>query len=719
MDTSSNPVVVWLENAIDFVNKNKKPVLAGVVGVAILAAATTGYCFYRTHVREQAHKALIQALRSYDGVVGKITSADANSMFFGSEIEKWKTTEQLFKDGYENYKSTELAPMFRVYQSEALLHLGKLDEAITALTGAVDKIKNHAVKDFYQIKLALMKLDSGKELDQQQALASLKAIADNNQSIAHESALYQLGAYYWSAKKFVEAKNYWQILLVKYGTRDAKNPSPYAEVVKEKLALVSVESLEAVTQQRDIRVRFAQSPTGHLHIGGLRSALFNWLFARHNGGKFLIRIEDTDVVRSKPEYVTSILHSMEWMGLASDEPIVYQLDRIKEHRAAAHELIKKGLAYPCFCQPKDADQVIFDLEQGKGSKYQGTCRDKPYTEADLQRPHAIRFRVPDGLAKVDYQDLVLGNMSVDADQLDDFVIMRRDGTPIYNFCVVVDDIFMHITHVIRGQDHVSNTSKQVLFYEALGACAPIFAHIPLILAPNGSKLSKRDASVAVEEYCAQGFLPEALLNYLVRLGWSHGDQEIFTRQEIINYFALDAVGKKGAIFDIKKLQWLNGHYLRESSVEILRDALNKMDPKGYKQLCSLWAQQELDLLIGLYKQRATTLREILNDIVLLANNPSTIDASVLDKWKTPAMVPIVQLFSQAMAATDPFTHQSLIEQAKGICEQHNEKLVTLAQPLRLALTGGVMSPGIFELIEILGKERALERVQFLLNAIAR
>ncbi len=243
MAITSNPVVIWLEDALDYVKKNKKSAIIAVVGVAFLATAATGYWFYRTHVREQAHKALIQALKYYDGAVGKMSSADAGNMFFSSEAEKWQKTEQVFKDGYENYKSTELAPMFRAYQAEALLNLGKLDEAIVALTSAVDKIKNTAVKDFYRIKLALMKLDSSKELDKQQGLGALKMIADDTQSIAHESALYQLGAYYWSEKKFTEAKNYWQMLLVKYGTRDAKQPSPYAEKVKEKLALLSVESL--------------------------------------------------------------------------------------------------------------------------------------------------------------------------------------------------------------------------------------------------------------------------------------------------------------------------------------------------------------------------------------------------------------------------------------------------------------------------------------------
>lgn len=470
-------------------------------------------------------------------------------------------------------------------------------------------------------------------------------------------------------------------------------------------------------QQGDVRVRFAPSPTGHLHIGGLRSALFNWLFARHEGGTFLLRIEDTDVMRSKPEFTTSILSSLEWMGLASDEPLVYQLARAQEHQAAAQDLMKRGLAYPCFCEPREADHVIFELEQGKGSKYAGTCRNKPFTEEDLKRPHAIRFRVPDGLTKVEFHDLVLGTVTVDADQLDDFVIMRRDGTPIYNFCVVVDDVFMRITHVIRGQDHVSNTSKQVLFYQALGAQLPLFAHIPLILGPNGGKLSKRDASVAVQEYCAQGFLPEALFNYLVRLGWSHGDQEIFTRQQMIEAFTLDAVGKKGAVFDIKKLQWLNSCYLREASVERLRAAIKTMDAPAYVQLEALWPESSLDNLLGLYKQRATTLRDIVDGVTLLARDPEGYDAMLLEKWKTPQMVPLLEQFVARAEAESDFAHQVLMGHAKSLCEQCNEKLVTLAQPLRLALTGGVMSPGVFELLEVLGKDRACVRMQRLLKVL--
>ena len=466
--------------------------------------------------------------------------------------------------------------------------------------------------------------------------------------------------------------------------------------------------------QQDIRVRFAPSPTGHPHLGNLRSMLFNWLFARHHGGTFLMRIEDTDVARSKPEYVQSILSAMEWMGISSDEPIVYQMARIKEHQRTAYYLVKRGLAYPCFCEPKDAEHVISDLEHGRGSKYPGTCRNKSYTEEDLQRPHAIRFALPEELTTLEYNDLVLGKVAVEANQLDDFVIIRRDGTPVYNFCVVVDDIYMRITHVIRGQDHISNTPKQILFYRALGVVPPAFAHMPLILGQGGVKLSKRDAGTSINEYRTQGFLPEALFNYFVRLGWSHGDQEIFTQHEMIEHFTLDSVGKNGAIFDVKKLQWLNSHYIRSTSAARLRVAINAMDETFLTKLNILWQEHELDRLLDLYKERSTTLIELVHGIISLAQDTQNFDLNLLAKWQTPEMIPLLKLFMQECINTQVFTGQALMEEAKRICEQQGQKLVTLAQPIRLALTGSIASPGVFELLEILGKERALDRIKRML-----
>jgi len=464
----------------------------------------------------------------------------------------------------------------------------------------------------------------------------------------------------------------------------------------------------------DIRVRFAPSPTGHLHIGGIRSAMFNWLFARHTGGKYLLRIEDTDVARSKQEYLDSQLASLRWLGLEPDEPIVYQLARGHEHIAAAKKLMEQGKAYPCFCPPKDADQVVHDLDLGIGSKYAGTCRDKTYTLEDLQQPHAIRFKIPVGLETVVFEDIILGTITVNIDQMDDFIIIRRDGTPIYNFCVVVDDIFMRITHVIRGQDHVSNTPKQVLYYHALGAQVPLFAHIPLILGPAGNKLSKRDASVSVEEYRTHGFMADALANYLVRLGWAHGDLEIFTKEEIIGLFTLDGVGKKGAIFDTKKLEWLNGVYIRKTEPQVLMDCIKSMNPESFETIKSLWTPDLLDRLLQEYKQRAVTLCEIARDITALASDPVLLDLSLLTKWHTEKTVLLVKDFLDALQSVTVLDHEQLLATAKAVCEKNQDKLVNLAQPLRLAVTGSVTSPGVFELIAVLGRERASKRITTLL-----
>lgn len=467
-----------------------------------------------------------------------------------------------------------------------------------------------------------------------------------------------------------------------------------------------------------IRVRFAPSPTGHLHIGGVRSAIFNWLFARHNNGTYLLRVEDTDVLRSRVEYVNSQLNSLTWLGLLPDEPIVYQMERIAEHTKAAHQLMAEGKAYPCFCVPRDADAVVAELDQGQGSSYNGTCRDKAYTQEDLAtKPYAIRFKIPNDVPSVTFYDLILGPITVERDTLDDFIIVRRDGTPIYNFCVVVDDIAMNISHVIRGQDHISNTHKQYLYYQALGAIPPQFAHIPLILGPSGGKLSKRDASVSVEEYRAQGFLPDALFNYLVRLGWSHGDQEVFTRAELVSFFTLANVGKKGSIFDMKKLLWLNALYMRQTKSSELLDHMEVMNKAYADELCSQWSEADLMTLIDQYKQRSSTLVELYEGIKAFAKSPSALDVALIAKWRTETTKDLVSAFADCMAVVMPFNHDTLLAAANRVCDEHATKLVNLAQPLRLALTGSVTSPSVFDLIAVIGKERAQQRIQELVKIL--
>jgi glutamyl-tRNA synthetase len=465
-----------------------------------------------------------------------------------------------------------------------------------------------------------------------------------------------------------------------------------------------------MSEKRTMRVRFAPSPTGHLHIGGARTAIFNWLFARHNNGKFLVRVEDTDVERSKKEYVDSILESLEWLGLKPDEPLIYQMARIEEHKKAIDVLLKKGLAYRCFCEPREAAETIENLEKGFASKYDGTCREKTFTQEELKRPHAIRFKLPDDYVSIAFDDLIRKKVTFDLKQLDDFVILRRDGTPTYNFCVVVDDIFMKISHVIRGEDHISNTPKQILIYQALEAKVPEFAHLPLILGESGGKLSKRDAAVSTVEYKKNGFLSDALFNYLVRLGWSHGDQEIFSKQEMIDFFSLEKVGKKGAIFDKKKLLWLNGEYLRKLNLKKFLKSASEIYNDKLTNLTNLWENAILERLFELYRERASTVLELANSMILFASAPVDLDTNLIKKWLTPDTKNLLKEFLDGVGKMEEYDHVRTLELARHICSEHGVKLVALAQPLRLALTGGTTSPGVFELIELLSFPEFEKRV---------
>ncbi len=467
--------------------------------------------------------------------------------------------------------------------------------------------------------------------------------------------------------------------------------------------------------KKEVRVRFAPSPTGHLHIGSLRTAIFNWLYARHECGKYLLRIEDTDRLRSTKEFETSQIESLKWFDLMSDEPIVHQLDNIEEHKKIAHELMKNGLAYPCFCKPKDAEQTVTELSSGIAHRYLGTCRDKKWTEQDLQKPHAIRIKIPEDIKEIIFDDLIRGRISVSTDQLDDFVLVRTDGTPTYNFSVVLDDISMEITHVIRGEDHISNTPKQIIIYDALKKEKPFFAHLPLILGEAGNKLSKRDADVSVEEYRKKGFLADALLNYLVRLGWSHGDQEIFSRDELVKLFTIESVGKKGAIFDVKKLLWLNGIYLRELNFDQMLKAIDDLG-QDYKQgLLSNWGEDQLKKLFELYAQRAETILQLFEDIISLSESPKTLDLNLISKWSNEKTIDLLRSFVEKLESISSMEHEDLLNLAKEVCANFDLKLVKLAQPIRLALTGSICSPGVFDLISVLGKQETIKRINALIK----
>jgi glutamyl-tRNA synthetase len=468
-----------------------------------------------------------------------------------------------------------------------------------------------------------------------------------------------------------------------------------------------------------VRVRFAPSPTGHLHIGGLRTAIFNWLFARHEKGDFLLRIEDTDLERSKQEYTESILASLAWMHIDWDEPYVVQSKRIKEHQLVVNQLLAQRKAYKCYCTQEDVlarRPALAVIEGETFTKYDGYCATR--TDAP-NKPAAIRFKLPEDMHVISFDDLIRGPISIEIDQLDDFVIVRSDGTPMYNFVVVVDDAYSKITHVIRGEDHISNTPKQILLYQACGYALPQFGHLPNILGPDGHKLSKRNAATSVIDYKENGYLPEALFNYLVRLGWAHGDQEIFTLQEMIQYFTLDHVGRKGAIFDQVKLDWMNGHYMRNTPDEHLLEVILKDIQPSLLTDFPLWSKEQILILINIYKQRAKTLKEIIQDMQAFYHAPQKFSRDDIKQWLSMDAVSSLQDLIEQFQTADQFTHDALSALVKEYSKKKNIKLVSLAQPLRIALIGKSSGPGVFELMPILGKKESIERITTLIHAVTK
>ncbi len=466
-----------------------------------------------------------------------------------------------------------------------------------------------------------------------------------------------------------------------------------------------------------VRVRFAPSPTGHLHIGGLRTALFNVLFAKHMGGTFLLRVEDTDIERSKPEYVASQLASLEWANIVPDEPLVYQLSRINEHKQIINRLLAEGKVYKCYCTENIEYNTHIDNELNDQTflKYNRTCRSLPIDHIS-EKPYVIRFALPDqGI--IEFNDLIRGPIAFNTHEFDDFIIARSDGTPMYNFVVVADDAFMKITHVIRGEDHISNTPKQILLYQACGYNIPHFAHLPLILGPSGQRLSKRDAATSVTEYKDAGFLPAALINYLVRLGWSHGDQEVFTFQELVNYFSLEQVGKKSGIFDIKKLEWLNGLYMRQSSAHELYNYIRQYIDHLFKERLSTWSTGQIIELIELYKSRTHTLKELINELIAVHDKITQISDDDAHSWINENTKEHLKTVQKSFELLETFTQENITAAVKQIALNLSIKLITIAQPIRLALIGKSSGPGVFELCTILGKTKTVERIQELINSL--
>lgn len=465
----------------------------------------------------------------------------------------------------------------------------------------------------------------------------------------------------------------------------------------------------------DIRVRFAPSPTGYLHIGGARSALFNYLYARKTKGTFILRIEDTDVERSTEEATRQILESMTWLGLSWDEGPYFQSKRLDLYRNYARDLIEKGAVYKCFCsREKLVAQRLQAQKEKKDYLYDGCCRNLSLQEVaakeDAGEPFVLRFKVPQS-GDTFWNDTVAGEVRFENARLGDFVIARPDGHPTYNFCVVVDDIDMGITDVIRGADHISNTPRQILIYQALKAPLPRFAHVPIILGNDRSKLSKRHGAASVMEYAEQGFLPEALFNFLSLMGWSPGnDEEILTKERLIELFDLSGVGKANAIFDREKLLWMNGIYIRSIPAdEVIRRVLDFMPSRGIdpKRYDHAW----LGGIISLVIERGRTLIELIDQLrYFLEDDVSYDEKGVAKISKAGDPVAILEMAHKALSEVDDFSPASLEEAMRRLVEERKIGFGKIAQPVRLALTGGLASPGLFEVIHFLGKERTLNRI---------
>jgi glutamyl-tRNA synthetase len=452
-----------------------------------------------------------------------------------------------------------------------------------------------------------------------------------------------------------------------------------------------------------IRTRFAPSPTGYLHIGGARTALFNWLFSRHTGGEFVLRVEDTDQQRSTDESTRAILDAMTWLGLNWDEGPYFQAQRVDLHRDMVQKLIREGKAYYCTCTPEVLEaKRKTALAAGKKPKYDGACRDRNLPKS---QGSVVRFRGEQtGITIV--EDLIKGNISFNNDELDDLIIERGDGYPTYNFAVVVDDAQMNITHVIRGDDHLNNTPRQMLMYRALGFEIPKFAHVPMILGSDKARLSKRHGATSVMAYKEMGYLPEALVNYLVRLGWSHGDQEIFSPEELIEHFSLDSVGKSPAVFNPEKLLWLNAHYIKEASPDRIMEEMKQQWHTGSDTGDAAFTKK----IIADLQPRVKTLIELAGAADFYFTDQVQYEEQAAQKF----LVPEIAAYLKAMAAGIPtlqnFSKEGLEEFLKNFIEAQGIKFKVIAQPLRVALTGKTVSPGIDEIMVTLGKDRVLQRI---------
>ncbi len=459
-----------------------------------------------------------------------------------------------------------------------------------------------------------------------------------------------------------------------------------------------------------IRVRFAPSPTGHLHLGGARTALFNFLFARHHHGTIILRIEDTDRERSTKESIQAIFDGLNWLSIDWDEGPFYQSERLGKYNEVSRLLLEQGKAYRCYCTPQELEIRRQEAHSnGQPPKYDGRCR---FRTDNPSGPSVIRFKNPD-TAEIIVEDLIRGRMSFNGNLLDDWVLVRSDGFPTYNFAVVVDDIDMRISHVLRGDDHINNTPRQICLFQALGAPLPSFAHIPMIHGADRSKLSKRHGATSVMAYREMGYLPHALVNYIARLGWSHQDQEIFTREELIRFFDLDKVGSSPAVFNPEKLLWLNAQYMRNTSSQELAELIKPFLKPVQHPIDDHFPDSSptLPLIIEEWKSRSRTLVELAEAVHPFIDKEFSYSDEVLSKHITEQNIPLFQAFSSRFEHIQDWNKISLEQAFKDIGTEFGLKLSHLAQPLRAALTGQHISPGIFDVLLLLGRNEVQQRIQ--------
>jgi glutamyl-tRNA synthetase len=458
-----------------------------------------------------------------------------------------------------------------------------------------------------------------------------------------------------------------------------------------------------------VRTRFAPSPTGFLHLGGARTALYSWAFARHFGGTFVLRIEDTDLERSTPEAVQAIIDGMKWLGLDHDEGPFYQMQRMDRYREVVAQMLEAGTAYLCYSSPAEVEAMRERMRAaGDKPRYDGTWRPEPGKTLP-PRPEGVtpvvRFKNPlDG--EVSWDDVVKGTITIANKELDDLVIARPDGTPTYNFCVAVDDWDMGITHVLRGDDHVNNTPRQINILRAIGAPLPLYGHLPMILGADGEKLSKRHGAVSVMDYPEQGYLPEAMLNYLARLGWSHGNDEVFSMEQFCAWFNLDHLTASAAQFNNEKLAWLNNHYIKQADNERLAQLAQ---PKMEREGAQFDGAPALPAVLALMKERANTVNELADAAMLFYREPKP-DAALLGQHLTAAVRPALADFAERCRTVE-WTKPALAAMIKEVLAAHGLKMPQIAMPLRLLVTGQLQTPAIDAVLELFGRDVVIARLE--------